>query len=88
MSEISENENLSDEDDDQPKSKHSHTRSGKKIINQMSTKLPFSAGGPPPVAEAAPPREDSRVRQGLVPSVNNKTKQLSKEQETLYTQIL
>ena len=33
VSEISDNENLSDDDDEQPKSKASHTRSGKKIIN-------------------------------------------------------
>ena len=47
----------------------------------MSTKLPFSAGG-------LASEMSARVVAGLVPSMSNKTKALSKEQELLYRQVL
>jgi hypothetical protein len=60
------------------------------MIKEMSTKFPFSN-----VAHRAETEEYNmqtsisyRVLEGLVPSKNNKSKALSKEQERLYTQIL
>jgi len=48
----------------------------------MSTKLPFSNGGPQKTEVS------SRVLAGLVPGENNKTKALSKNQEKLYSEVL
>lgn len=57
------------------------------MIKEMSTKFPFSN-----VAHRAETEEYNmqtsisyRVLEGLVPSKNNKSKALSKEQERLYT---
>lgn len=77
--EISE-ENLSEEEEKE----HNLMQKGNKvserrIINQMSTKLPFSQGGDPSLRDVS-----ARVLQGLIPSISNKTKALSKEQEKLY----
>ena len=47
----------------------------------MSTKLPFSASRDQNYI-------DPRVMNGLVPSKDNKTKQLTQEQERMYTLVL
>ena len=55
----------------------------------MSTKLPFSNPANRAATEEEPYREVSkRILAGLIPSKTNKTKELSKEQEKLYTQVL
>ena len=86
-------ENLSDEDgcdDHKTIGDQSSVCGRKKIIHQMSTKLPFSN-----VANRETENDDksnteisARVIAGLVPSQTNKTKALSREQEILYTQVL
>ena len=57
----------------------------KLIINQMSTKLPFSNVANRDTGQDLNVSEISaRVLAGLVPSKTNKTKELSKEKEKLY----
>jgi len=68
--------------DSHPTSKQGTHISSKRIVNQMSTKLPFSNGGPQKTEVS------SRVLAGLVPGENNKTKALSKNQEKLYSEVL
>lgn len=58
------------------------------MINQLSTKLPFSHGTQQTERNKNELRVSARVLAGLKPSENNKTKALSKEQERLYSQIL
>lgn len=88
----SNDENLSEDDnvvvgkDDESEASE---KNDKRIINQMSTKLPFSNVANRDTDQDLNVSEISaRVLAGLVPSKTNKTKELSKEQEKLYQQVL
>jgi len=72
--EFDDGENMSEDDDDR--------RTLSNNVNQMSTKLPFSAQGQATTEIINP--LSARVLAGLIPSQSNKTKALSKEQEMLY----
>lgn len=58
------------------------------MINQLSTKLPFSHGSQQTERNKNEMRVSDRVLAGLKPSQTNKTKALSKEQERIYSEIL
>lgn len=57
------------------------------MIKEMNAKLPFSSNTHRISTEETPFLDEinQRIANGLVPSKNNKSKALSKEQETLYT---
>lgn len=92
LSEDSGGENMSDDELEASPSNagldNQASRSGKRIINELSAKLPFSGGGDTARGVLGEGEYSARVRAGLAPSRSNKSKQLTKEQERLFTQVL